>query len=75
MQKMKKSIYIGDPTGTGKAFRMGRAEAGVTSSIKRSGIDFVTSLPNAKVINFASFVTIYRGDILKKGEKGNTPKS
>ena len=23
----------------------------------------------------ASFVTIYRGDILKKGEKGNTPKS
>ena len=28
-----------------------------------------------EVIDFAFFMTIYRGDILKKGEKGNTPKS
>lgn len=28
-----------------------------------------------KVIDFASFLTIYRGAILKKGEKGNTSKS
>lgn len=54
---------------------MGRAEAHVAFSFGGAVWNIAHMLANAKVIDFASFVTIYRGDILKKGEKGNTPKS
>ena len=55
----KKSIYIGVPTGTSKAFRMGRAKAGVTSSIKRSGIDFCNLLAEREGDRFGLFFDLY----------------
>ena len=55
----KKSTYIGVPTGTSKAFRMGRAEAGVTSSIKRSGIDFCNLLAEREGDRFGLFFDLY----------------
>ena len=40
---------------------MGRAEAAVASQISRAVLTIAHRLPNAKVIDFASFVTIYGG--------------
>ena len=40
---------------------MGRAEASVASQFSRAVLTIAHRLPNAKVIDFASFLTIYRG--------------
>jgi len=40
---------------------MGRAEASVASQFSRAVLTIAHRLPNAKVIDFASFVTIYGG--------------
>jgi len=64
-QKNEKSPYIGVPTGTSKAFRMGRAKAGVTSSIKRSGIDFCNLLAEREGDRFSVFFDLYMEGYIK----------
>ena len=42
---------------------MGRAEASVASQFSRAVLTIAHRLPNAKVIDFAYFLTIYRGGV------------
>ena len=57
----KKSIYIGVPrvNRSRRLFAMGRAEAGVTSSIKQSGIDFCNLLAEREGDRFQVFFDLY----------------
>lgn len=49
---------------------MGRAEASVASQFSRAVLTIAHRLPNAKVIDFASFVTIYGGVWISKDNSG-----